>query len=114
MRTFFAAAAACALIAVALTMPSGRSVAQNQQFNSVLARLLENRSSPDFKGNTCQPGVGYPYPPGIIPQGLCPEVLQVEQQIDATEEQTLQEARNLPINLGTRLIQIRTLGKLLL
>jgi cytochrome c peroxidase len=100
MRNFIGFLAACLLLGGAWAIVPGNAPAQN--------------AVQPFDGNTCQPGVGYPYPPGIIPPGLCPEVKQVEKQIDQTEQQTLDYARTLPINLGTRLIQIQTLGKLLL
>jgi cytochrome c peroxidase len=49
-----------------------------------------------------------------IPQGVEPEILRVEHEIDDIERQALAEWRALPINPATRLDQIRILGKLLL
>jgi cytochrome c peroxidase len=57
---------------------------------------------------------GYSYPPNLIPPDVCAKMDAVLQQIDQIEQQTLQFAQSIPINPGTRLIQIRTLGKLLL
>src|SRR5436305_1846723 len=56
----------------------------------------------------------YPYPSGLIPQDVCAEMDAQLAKIDQTEQQTLQYAKSLPVNIGTRLLQIRTLGKLLL
>lgn len=52
--------------------------------------------------------------PEYVPPNYPAELQQVLQQLDQIEQQTLQQARNLPINNGTRLLQIRTLGKLIL
>lgn len=68
--------------------------------------------SPSYAGNSCL--AGYSYPPGLIPPGVCDEMNQVLQNIDEVEQQTLKRAEALPINPGTRLPQIRILGKLLL
>ncbi len=57
---------------------------------------------------------GYSYPPGLIPSGVCEGMSRVLREIDAVEAATLKQAKALPINAGTRLKQIRTLGKLLL
>jgi cytochrome c peroxidase len=52
--------------------------------------------------------------PEHIPENYQEELQAVLQKLDTTEQVTLQTARALPINLGTRLLQIRILGKLLL
>ena len=57
---------------------------------------------------------GYSYPPGLIPPGVCQDMDRVLEQIEDVEEQTLKRAQSLPIKPGTRLSQIRLLGKLLL
>lgn len=57
---------------------------------------------------------GYPFPPNLIPADTCVQMDRVLEEIDQIEEQTLQSAESLPINPGTRLLQIRTLGKLFL
>ncbi|MGA8029916.1 MAG: cytochrome c peroxidase, partial [Bryobacteraceae bacterium] len=57
---------------------------------------------------------GYQYPPGLIPPDVCTDMNRVLKRIDHTEEETLERAQNLTINPGTRLDQIRILGKLLL
>ncbi len=56
----------------------------------------------------------YPYPPNLIPTDTCANMNRVLEQIDEIELRTLQAAKSLPINSGTRLRQIRILGKLLL
>ncbi len=57
---------------------------------------------------------GYSYPKGLIPPGVCTAVDRVLENIDDIEHDTLKTARSLPIEPGTRLPQIRILGKLLL
>ncbi|MFN7997848.1 MAG: cytochrome c peroxidase [Bryobacteraceae bacterium] len=57
---------------------------------------------------------GYPYPANLIPANVCASMNAVLKQIDAVEQQTLQQAQAIPVNPGTRLIRIRALGKLLL
>ncbi len=57
---------------------------------------------------------GYSYPAGLIPPNVCTDMNQVLEQIDHIEQDTLKTAHSLPINPGTRLPQIRMLGKLLL
>ncbi len=57
---------------------------------------------------------GYSYPQGLIPSNLCMDMDRVLQQIDQVEQDTLKTARLLPIKAGTRLPQIRILGRLLL
>ncbi len=57
---------------------------------------------------------GYPFPPNLIPANTCAQMDRVQEKLDNIEEQTLQHAKSLPIEPGTRLAQIRTLGKLLL
>jgi len=63
-------------------------------------------------GNSCLSG--YPYPAGLIPASVCTQMNEVLQQIDEAEQATLKKARALSIEPGTRLPQIRILGKLLL
>ncbi len=80
--------------------------------------LLAGESHPAWaqttpaSGNSCLSG--YSYPPGLIPPGLCEDMNRVLQQIDKIEGDTLKNAESLPIDPGTRLAQIRILGKLLL
>ncbi|MBV9498657.1 MAG: hypothetical protein JO138_04735 [Acidobacteriaceae bacterium] len=57
---------------------------------------------------------GYSYPAGLIPSHVCSEMDKVLERINDVERDTLRTARSLPINPGTRLPQIRILGKLLL
>ena len=52
--------------------------------------------------------------PEYVPPNYQSQIQQVVQNLDAIEQQTLARAKTLPINNGTRLLQIRTLGKLLL
>ncbi|MBV8864302.1 MAG: hypothetical protein JO210_02755 [Acidobacteriaceae bacterium] len=66
----------------------------------------------DSTNNTCLGG--YPFPRNLIPADTCAEMNRVQKQIDKIEQQTLQSAEAIPISAGTRLRQIRTLGKLLL
>ena len=57
---------------------------------------------------------GYPYPAGLIPSGVCADMDRVSQKIENVEAYTLKEAQSLPIEPGTRLTQIRLLGRLFL
>lgn len=52
--------------------------------------------------------------PEFIPPNYSAELAGVLARLEQVEKQTLEQARALPINPGTRLLQIRTLGKLLL
>lgn len=71
--------------------------------------LAQSGSDPETKSQ-----VG-PYTiPEYVPPDYVQELANVLQQIDTVEQQTLMYAKSLPINPGTRLLQIRTLGKLLL
>jgi cytochrome c peroxidase len=58
--------------------------------------------------------IGPYFIPEFVPPNYIQELQGVLQQLDATEQQTLKAAQALPINPGTRLLQIRSLGKLLL
>ena len=57
---------------------------------------------------------GYPFPRNLIPADTCAQMDRIQKELDTIEEQTLHHAESLPIEPGTRLEQIRTLGKLLL
>jgi cytochrome c peroxidase len=61
------------------------------------------------KGNDYRYG-----PPGLIPRGLDQEIVRVEREIDAIEQQALAEWHALPIAPSTRMNQVRLLGKILL
>ncbi|MBV8478191.1 MAG: cytochrome C [Acidobacteria bacterium] len=58
--------------------------------------------------------VGPYHIPEFIPPNYIQELDAVLAQLDQIEQQTLAQARALPINPGTRLLQVRTLGKLIL
>ncbi len=70
-------------------------------------------SAQDGNGrNSCLSG--YSYPAGLIPADMCADMDRELKHIDDVEEDTLKTAQSLPIEPGTRLAQIRILGKLLL
>ncbi len=73
--------------------------------------FAQNTASKDNDDNSC---VGYPYPPGVVPCNLDPQIDRVRLSINQTEQETLKRAQQLPVTDGTRLKRIRTLGKLLL
>jgi cytochrome c peroxidase len=75
------------------------------------SRLVSAQTS-NSSTNSCLGG--YPFPPNLIPADTCTQMSRVQEQLDSIEERTLHSAESLPINSGTRLQQIRILGKLLL
>lgn len=68
--------------------------------------------SASSSGNSCLND--YSYPPGLIPPDVCTQMDQVLHTLDEIEHDTLETAKTLPLDPGTRLRQIRILGKLLL
>ena len=81
---------------------------------TVLLGVTVSRAVLAQSDNDDNPCVGYPYPAGVVPCNLDPKIDRVRQQIDQTEQQTLKRWESLPINSGTKVQQIRILGKLLL
>ncbi len=92
-RNFVSVAAVCVVILATVTV--SRAV----------------RAQADDPENPC---MGYPYPPGVVPCNLVPAIKKVELQVDETEQEALKRWQSLPINSGTKVQQIRILGKLLL
>src|SRR6202795_2461168 len=54
----------------------------------------------------------FPYPPGIIPPDLVPEIARVNREVNLIETESLAQWHALPINSGTAMRQVQILGKL--
>jgi len=54
----------------------------------------------------------FPYPPGIIPPDLVPEIDRVNREVKLIESEALAQWHALPINSGTAMRQVQILGKL--
>jgi len=54
----------------------------------------------------------FPYPPGIIPPDLVPEIERVTREVRVIEAEALAQWRALPKNSGTAMRQVQLLGKL--
>ena len=53
-----------------------------------------------------------PYPPGILPPDLVPEIDRVIREVDLIEKEARAQWHALPINSGTAKRQVEILGKL--
>ncbi len=53
-----------------------------------------------------------PYPPGILPPDLVPEIDRVNREVKLIEAEALAQWHALPINSGTAMRQVQILGKL--
>jgi len=53
-----------------------------------------------------------PYPPGILPPDLVPEIDRVNREVNLIEKEALAQWHALPINSGTAMRQVQLLGKL--
>src|SRR6266478_1104133 len=56
--------------------------------------------------------VYFPYPPGVIPPDLVPEIDRVNREVKLIEAEALAQWHALPINSGTAMRQVQILGKL--
>src|ERR1700686_2864390 len=56
--------------------------------------------------------VYFPYPPGVIPPDLVPEIARVNREVNLIEAESLAQWHALPINSGTAMRQVQILGKL--
>jgi hypothetical protein len=54
----------------------------------------------------------FPYPPGIIPADLVPEIDRVNREVNLIEAEALAQWHALPINSGTAMRQVQILGKI--
>src|ERR1700675_1262977 len=54
----------------------------------------------------------FPYPPGIIPADLVPEIDRVNREVNLIESEAVAQWHALPINSGTAMRQVQILGKL--
>src|SRR5260370_30939262 len=54
----------------------------------------------------------FPYPPGIIPSDLVPEIDRVNRELNLIESEALAQWHALPINSGTAMRQVQILGKI--
>src|SRR6266404_1808312 len=75
----------------------------------VLGSVLISRgiSAQDVTGS-----VYFPYPPGVIPPDLVPEIDRVNREVKLIEAEALAQWHALPINSGTAMRQVQILGKL--
>ncbi len=75
----------------------------------VLGAVLISRgiSAQDVAG-----AVYNPYPPGILPPDLVPEIDRVNREVKLIEAEALAQWHALPINSGTAMRQVQILGKL--
>src|ERR1019366_1538839 len=75
----------------------------------VLGSVLISRgiSAQDVAG-----AVYNPYPPGILPPDLVPEIDRVNREVKLIESEALAQWHALPINSGTAMRQVQILGKL--
>ena len=75
----------------------------------VLGSVLISRgiSAQDVAG-----AVYNPYPPGILPPDLVPEIARVNREVNLIEAEALAQWHALPINSGTAMRQVQILGKL--
>jgi len=53
-----------------------------------------------------------PYPPGILPPDLVPEIARVSREVNLIEAEALAQWHALPINSGTAMRQVQLLGKI--
>ncbi len=56
--------------------------------------------------------VYFPYPPGVIPPDLVPEIARVNREVNLIEAEALAQWHALPINSGTAMRQVQILGKI--
>src|SRR5260370_12743694 len=56
--------------------------------------------------------VYFPYPPGVIPPDLVPEIDRVNREVNLIEAEALAQWHALPINSGTAVRQVQILGKI--
>src|SRR5437016_8276094 len=56
--------------------------------------------------------VYFPYPPGVIPPDLVPEIARVNREVNLIEAEALAQWHAMPINSGTAMRQVQILGKL--
>src|SRR5713101_6453253 len=56
--------------------------------------------------------VYFPYPPGVIPPDLVPEIARVNREVNLIEAEGLAQWHALPINSGTAMRQVQILGKI--
>ncbi len=80
----------------------------------MIGRAMQAQNGDNGLGNEDNPCQGYPYPKGVVPCNLVPQIEKVLSNINKIEQETLDYSKTIPIQSGTRIDQIRTLGKLLL
>ena len=54
----------------------------------------------------------FPYPPGVIPPDLVPEIARVNREVNLIEAESLAQWHALPKNSGTAMRQVQLLGKI--
>src|SRR6202051_2593772 len=70
----------------------------------MITRGISAQDTPD--------SVYFPYPPGVIPPDLVPEIDRVNREVKLIEAEALAQWHALPINSGTAMRQVQILGKL--
>src|SRR5216683_2760840 len=75
----------------------------------VLGSVLISRS---ISAQDVPEAVYNPYPPGILPPDLVPEIDRVNREVKLIEAEALAQWHALPINSGTAMRQVQILGKL--
>src|SRR6202795_5023158 len=75
----------------------------------VLGSVLISR---DISAQDVADSVYFPYPPGIIPPDLVPEIARVNREVKLIEAEALAKWHALPKNSGTAMRQVQILGKL--
>jgi cytochrome c peroxidase len=75
----------------------------------VLGSVLISRS---ISAQDVADSVYFPYPPGVIPPDLVPEIDRVNREVKLIESEALAQWHALPINSGTAMRQVQILGKL--
>jgi len=70
----------------------------------VLASVLISR---DISAQDVADSVYFPYPPGVIPPDLVPEIARVNREVNLIETESLAQWHALPINSGTAMRQVQ-------
>src|SRR6202790_176379 len=70
----------------------------------MITRGISAQDTPD--------SVYFPYPPGVIPPDLVPEIDRVNREVKLIEGEALAQWHALPINSGTAMRQVQILGKI--
>jgi cytochrome c peroxidase len=109
-------------IALCISLPAGKVSAQNAVAQSGSDQNISNPEDQNQQDNHTKGGIYNPYPPGILPPDLNPEVERVLREIRVVEKRALARWRGQtpptltgqpPILKGTGTEAIETLGELM-